>query len=214
MGNVRVDITMSLDGYVAGPNQSLENPLGEGGEELHEWAVALEAFHRLHGEDRGGEVNPSTPFIEGMFADAGAVIMGRNMFGGGPGSWSEEPWEGWWGDEPPYHMPVFVLTNHPREPLEKSDTTFHFVSDGIESALDQARAAAGAKDISLAGGADVINQYLAAGLVDRMVIHVAPILLGDGARLFTDLGETLPRLEQVEAVDAPGVTHITYRVLR
>ena len=206
MSKLKLSITMSIDGYVAGPDQSLEQPLGAGGENLHDWLVPLKAFRESHGHE-GGEVNASTPFAEGILAGAGATIMGRNMFGGGPGPW-EESWKGWWGDDPPYH-PVFVLTHHPRGPVEMDGgTTFHFVTDGIESALEQARAAAGDKDVSLGGGASVAQQYLAAGLLDELVVSVVPNLLGGGARLFENLGDA--RLEQVESVEAPGVTHIRY----
>jgi dihydrofolate reductase len=209
MGKLRVNITMSLDGYVAGPDQSETNPLGIGGMQLHQWLVPLEAFRESHGE-AGGEVNASTPIAEGILAGAGATIMGRNMFGGGPGPSGEDPWNGYWGDEPPYHHPVFVLTRHPREPLELQGTTFYFVTEGIESALEQARAAAGEKDVSLGGGASVVQQYLAAGLLDEMLISIVPVFLGGGARLFDNLGDSLPRLEQVQTVEAPGVTHIRY----
>jgi dihydrofolate reductase len=209
MGKLRVNITMSLDGYVAGPDQSETNPLGIGGMQLHQWLVPLEAFRESHGE-AGGEVNASTPIAEGILAGAGATIMGRNMFGGGPGPSGEDPWKGYWGDEPPYHHPVFVLTRHPREPLELQGTTFYFVTEGIESALEQARAAAGEKDVSLGGGASVVQQYLAAGLLDEMLISIVPVFLGGGARLFDNLGDSLPRLEQVQTVEAPGVTHIRY----
>ncbi|HZT15219.1 MAG TPA: dihydrofolate reductase family protein [Gaiellaceae bacterium] len=210
MSRLKLNITMSLDGYVAGPGQSLEHPLGVGGERLHEWLVPLKAFRESHGAD-GGEVNASTPFAEEILAGAGATIMGRNMFGGGPGPWDGDSWKGWWGDDPPFHHPVFVLTHHPREPLEMDGgTTFHFVTDGILAALERARAAAGDADVSLGGGASVAQQYMAAGLLDELVVSVVPILLGAGARLFDDLGEASPRLEQVEAVGAPGVTHIRY----
>jgi dihydrofolate reductase len=209
MGKLRVSITMSLDGYVAGPDQSETNPLGIGGMQLHQWLVPLEAFRESHGE-AGGEVNASTPIAEGILAGAGATIIGRNMFGGGPGPWGEDPWKGYWGDEPPYHHPVFVLTRHPREPLELQGTTFYFVTEGIESALEQARAAAGEKDVSLGGGASVVQQYLAAGLLDEVLISIVPVFLGGGARLFDNLGDSLPRLEQVQTVEAPGVTHIRY----
>ena len=166
----------------------------------------------MHGEE-GGEVNASTFVVEGWRENIGATVMGRNMFGGGPGPWGDEPWNGWWGDDPPYHHPVFVLTHHAREPLEmRGGTAFHFVTDGIESALDQARKAAGEMDISLAGGADVAGQYLAAGLIDEMDISLVPLLLGDGARLFEGLGATRARFDQIAAVEAPGVTHIKYRV--
>jgi dihydrofolate reductase len=211
MSKVRVHISVSADGYVAGPNQSVENPLGEGGEDLHEWVVALQEWRAAHGLE-GGEVNTSTSVLEEARANVGAEIMGRGKFGGGPGPW-EESWRGWWGEEPPFHMPVFVITHHGREPLTLSDTTFTFVTDGIESALDQAREAAAGKDVFIGGGADVINQYLAAGLVDELELHVVPLVLGSGARLFEGVGPGL-RLEQVRAIEAPGVTHLKYRVLR
>jgi dihydrofolate reductase len=209
MSRLRVSITMSLDGYVAGPDQSEQNPLGLGGERLHEWLVGLQAFREAHGGEPGGEVNASTAIAEGILGGVGATIMGRNMFGGGPGPWREN-WQGWWGDEPPYHHPVFVLTHHPREPLELEGTTFHFVTDGIESALEQARAAAGDKDVSVGGGATAVQQYLSAGLLDELLISVVPVLLGAGARLFDNLGDPLPQLRQVEAIEAPSVTHIRY----
>ena len=159
----------------------------------------------------GGEddVHGDGEIVDESLNAAGATIMGRGMFGGGPGPW-DESWHGWWGDDPPYHHPVFVLTNHAREPLElQGGTTFHFVTDGIESALEQARAAAGDRDVSIGGGASVAQQYLAAGLLDELVVSIVPILLGDGARLFENLGDA--KLEQIESVEAPGVTHIRYR---
>jgi dihydrofolate reductase len=207
MSKLKLNITMSIDGFVAGPDQSLDNPLGIGGEELHEWLISLKAFRESHGQE-GGEVNASTPFAEDILGDAGATIMGRNMFGGGPGPW-DESWTGWWGDDPPYHNPVFILTHHPRESVEmQGGTTYHFVTDGIESALEQARAAAGGREVSLAGGASVAQQYLAAGLLDEIVVSIVPNVLGGGARLFENLGGT--KLEQVESVAGPGVTHIRY----
>jgi dihydrofolate reductase len=212
MSKVRFHISMSLDGYVAGPNMSEDDPLGQGGELLHEWMVPLRAFKEIQGEDADGEVNASTPVVEGLFRNVGATIMGRRMFGPVSGPWGDEPWEGWWGDDPPYHHPVFVLTHHEREPLEmKGGTTFHFVTDGIESALAQAREAAGGQDVLILGGAEVAQQYLAAGLIDEMNLSVVPVLLGSGARLFDNLGDPPPRLEQVRAIEAPGVTHIEYR---
>jgi dihydrofolate reductase len=211
MGSVRVDISVSVDGYVAGPDQSTESPLGIGGERLHDWVVALRAWRERHGLE-GGEVNASSALVEQALAHVGAEIMGRGKFGGGPGPWSGE-WRGWWGDEPPFHMPVFVLTHHEREPLTLSDTRFTFVTDGIEAALERARAAAEGKDVLVGGGARVINQYLAAGLVDVLELHVVPLVLGGGARLFDGVGPEL-RLEQVRAIEAPGVTHVTYRVAR
>jgi dihydrofolate reductase len=210
MSTLKGNITMSLDGFTAGPDQSESDPLGVAGERLHQWLLPLKAFRETHGEE-GGEVNASTPFAEEILADTGATIMGRNMFGGGPGPWADDAWKGFWGDNPPYHHPVFVLTRHPRDPLEmKGGTTFYFVTDGIESALEQARAAAGEKVVSLGGGANVVQQYLAAGLLDEIVVSVVPSFLGGGTRLFENLGEPGPRLRQVQAVEGPGVTHIRY----
>ncbi|MEV0933111.1 dihydrofolate reductase family protein [Streptomyces phaeochromogenes] len=214
MSKLRCHISISLDGYVAGPNQSEENPLGEGGEGLHDWVVPLAAFRQAHdGED--GEVNASTPVFEEAIANIGAAVMGRNMFGPiGGGAWGDERWTGWWGDNPPYHYPVFVVTHHPRKPVEMDGgTTFHFVTDGIESALDQAKKAADGKDIMLWGGGQVAQQYLAAGLLDELELHVVPVLLGGGSRLLDSLGDADVRLEQVRAVEAPGVTHLKYRIL-
>jgi dihydrofolate reductase len=213
MTMVRFQISMSLDGFIAGPNQSEENPLGEGGTQLHQWAFALAAWRAPHGEE-GGEVNASTAVVEESLDNLGATVMGRNMFGG-EGPWGDDPWDGWWGDDPPFHIPVFVLTHHAREPLVKQGgTTFTFVTDGIESALDQAIEAAAGKDVALSGGANVAQQYLAAGLIDEMQIHVVPVLLGDGARLFDNLEGAEVRLECTRAVEAPGVTHLTYRVVK
>jgi dihydrofolate reductase len=212
MSRLRLSITMSLDGYVAGPDQTEENPLGIGGMELHEWFFPLKAFREMHGGD-GGEVNASSDVVEQRRANIGATIMGRNMFGPVRGPWPDESWRGWWGDDPPYHHPVFVLTHHPREPLEMDGgTTFHFVSDGIESALTQAREAAQGRDVWLAGGASVANQYLAAQLVDEIDVSIAPLILGRGARLFEGLESGALKLQQICAVDAPGVTHIKYEV--
>ena len=209
MSSLKLNITMSLDGFVAGPNQSTENPLGVGGLDLHQWLFPLKVFRAMQGEE-GGEVNASTPVAEEILGGAGATIMGRNMFGGGPGPW-DETWKGFWGDEPPYHGPVFVLTRYPREPIVmQGGTTFHFVTDGIESALERAKVAAGGRDVSLAGGASVAQQYLAAGLLDEMVVSIVPMLLGGGARLFDNLGEHAQKLRQVEAIAAPGVTHVRY----
>ena len=210
MASLRFQISVSLDGFVAGPNQSAEDPLGEGGEALHDWVLKLEAWRRAHGRE-GGEVNASTEVFEEASGNAGAVLMGRNMFGGGPGPWGEEPWRGWWGDEPPFHVPVFVLTHHERKPLEmEGETTFHFVTDGIETALEQATAAAGEKDVAIAGGGQAIQQYIAAGLVDEMWLHVVPILLGAGARMF-DETTAGSGLEQVQVVEGPEAAHLRYR---
>jgi dihydrofolate reductase len=213
MSKVRVHIAISADGYVAGPNQSQENPLGEGGEALHDWFIELKVWREPHGRD-GGEVNANTPIAEESLANVGAEIMGRGKFGPpGGGPWGEDPWRGWWGEDPPFHKPVFVVTHHEREPLTLSDTTFTFVTDGIEDALEQAREAADGKDVYIGGGADIINQYLAAGLVDELEVHIAPLILGDGERLFDGVGPDL-KLEQLRAVEGPGVTHLKYRVVR
>ncbi len=210
MSKLRFRISLSLDGFAAGANQSLQEPLGTGGERLHEWVFPLEAWRRIHGKE-GGEVNASTPVMEAELANIGATIMGRNMFGGGPGPWSQaEPWQGWWGRTPPFHHPVFVLTHHAREPLAmEGGTTFTFVTDGIESALEQARHAADGKDVALAGGARTAQQYLNADLVDEMHLHQVPILLGAGERLF-DTVDDLHDLVLVETVAAPNVVHLKF----
>jgi dihydrofolate reductase len=214
---------MSLDGFVAGPAQDADNPLGVGGMRLHDWVFPLAVWREPQGLE-GGDVNESTSVVEASLENIGATIMGRNMFGGGAGPWGDDPWNGWWGDNPPYHHPVFVLTHHPREPLVcKGGTTFTFVTDGIESALDQARAAAnttsttngttpylGERDVSLAGGAHAARQYLDAGLVDEMAVNLVPIFLGDGERLFENLGVGNPRLAHIATVPAPGVTHLRF----
>ena len=213
MSKVRAHISISLDGYVAGPNQSMENPLGEGGEGLHDWAVGLKAWRELAGME-GGEENANSDVIAEVNANVGAEIMGRGKFGPPQrGPWGDDPWQGWWGEDPPFHKPVFVLTHHEREPLTLSDTTFTFVTDGIESALERAREAAGDKDVFLGGGAASINQYLAAGLVDELELHVVPILLGGGERLFAGVGPDV-KLEELRAVEAPRVAHLKYRVVK
>jgi dihydrofolate reductase len=204
-------MSMSLDGFVAGPSQSVDDPLGIGGMRLHEWVFPLTVWRAMHGLP-GGEVNESTPVVEESIANIGATLMGRNMFGGHPGPWdARKPWNGWWGLNPPFHHPVFVLTHHAREPLElDGGTTFTFVTDGIEAALDLARRAADGKDVSLAGGASAAQQYLAAGLVDEMEINVVPTLLGSGERLFDGVGDDLHGLELVRTVAAPKVTHLKF----
>jgi dihydrofolate reductase len=212
MSRLRFQISVSLDGFVAGPNPSGEEPLGVGGEQLHEWVIKLAAWRKPHGRE-GGEVNASSAVFEEALENVGATIMGRNMFGGGPGPWGENPWGGWWGDEPPFHHPVFVLTHHERERLEKEGgNSFTFVTDGIESALEQAKQAAGGKDVALAGGAEVAQQYLAAGLIDELLLNLVPTLLGSGTRLFENLGDVSTiGLEQVRVIEAPDVAHLIYR---
>jgi len=201
---------MSLDGFVAGPNQSIADPLGVGGSKLHEWVFSLEAFRREHGLE-GGDTNESTQIIEEALTNIGATVMGRNMFGGHPGRWrTDQPWDGWWGTNPPFHHPVFVLTHYARGPLElDGGTTFIFVTDGFEAALERARGAAGGKDVSLGGGARTAQQYLVAGLVDEMVISVVPTLLGSGERLFDGVDD-LRGLELMRTITAPTVTHLKF----
>lgn len=208
---LRFDISMSLDGFVAGPDQSVEEPLGVGGMQLHEWAIAVSTWRAAHGEE-GGEAGVDDDAVKESLVNVGATIMGRGMFGGGEGPWGAEPWEGWWGDEPPFGTPVFVLTHHPRETVVKGETSFTFVTDGIHSALEQAREAAGGADVKLGGGADVAQQFLAAGLVDEMQIHLVPVFLGAGARLFDEAGLASVGLERTRVVDSPtGVVHLHFR---
>ncbi len=210
MSLLRFKISMSLDGYVAGPNQSVEDPLGVGGMALHEWAFALRAWREPHGME-GGEENASSPVVDRNLAGIGAYIMGRNMFGG-TGAWAENPWDGWWGEDPPFHLPVYVVTHYAREPLEcKGGTTFSFVTDGVEAAIAQAREAAGDRDVFVSGGASVARHCFAQGLIDEATLSVVPIFLHDGERLFDDLDGASLGMECVEAVTAPGVTHLTYR---
>jgi dihydrofolate reductase len=211
MGKVTCQISISLDGFVAGPNQSLENPVGEGGMRLHDWLFATSSWRRQQG-DEGGADGADSEVVDEVVQGVGAYIMGRKMFGGGPGRWDQE-WKGWWGDEPPYHAPVFVLTHHPRPPLRMlGGTTFNFVTEGIESALEQAQAAAGDQDVAIAGGASAIRQYLAAGRLDELYLHIVPVILGAGERLLEDVGD--PVLEPVKVVSSPAVTHIKYRVVK
>ena len=213
MSKVRVHISSSLDGYVAGPHQSMENPLGEGGERLHDWLVELRSWREPVGME-GGVENVSNDVFAEVTANVGAEIMGRGKFGPPErGPWDGDAWQGWWGPHPPFHKPVFVVTHHEREPLVLDDTTFTFVTDGIEAALESARAAAGDKDVFIGGGARIINEYLAAGLVDEVELHVSPILLGGGARLFEGVGSDT-KLELLRTIEAPGVSHLKYRVVR
>ena len=213
MAKVRFEISMSVDGFVAGPNPSEEHPLGEGGMQLHDWVFKLAAWRKPHGRE-GGEVNASNEVLEESLDNIGATVMGRNMFGGGPGPWGADPWDGWWGEDPPFHTPVFVLTHHEREPLEKQGgTTFTFVTNGIESALELAKQAADGKDVALGGGANVVQQYLAAGLVDELQLNVVPVLLGDGTRLFDKIVGADVKLEPARVVEAPDVTHLKYRTV-
>jgi len=215
LSELRCHIAISADGFVAGPNQSEQNPIGEGGQRLHGWVVSLAVWRESHGMP-GGEVNESTAIVEETVAEIGAGVMGRNMFGPpGGGDRGDERWKGWWGDDPPYHNDVFILTHHPRQPLEmEGGTTFHFVTDGIERALERAKESAGGQDVRLWGGAQVIQQYLAAGLLDVLELHIVPVLLGAGERLFDNVAAAGIELEQVRAVSAPGVTHVKYRLIK
>jgi dihydrofolate reductase len=212
MTGLRLDISMSLDGFVAGPNQTLDQPLGEGGERLHEWVVVLASWRERHGLS-GGETNPDAEIVEEGLAATGAVVMGRRMFSGGRGSWEADPnADGWWGDEPPFRVPVFILTHQARETvIKQGGTSFTFVTDGIKAALEQARAAAGDKDVLLAGGANVAQQYLKAGLLDEVQIHLVPVLLGGGVRLFDGLGPDPIELEMARVIGSPAVTHLMLR---
>ena len=209
MTRVVCQISVSVDGFAAGPNQSLENPIGEGGMRLHEWLFETNYWKERQGLPKG-PVTADSEVAEQVSRGIGAFIMGRRMFGPGSGSW-DLAWKGWWGDEPPYHAPVFVLTHHARDPLPmQGGTTFHFVTGGIESALQQATAAAGDRDVSIAGGASTVRQYLAADLLDELYLHVAPVVLGSGERLFEAVGD--PVLEPVEVVASPAATHVRYRI--
>ena len=213
MAKLILDISMSLDGFVAGPNQTLDEPLGEGGEQLHEWIFGLKSWREPHGMS-GGDTGPADEMLAESLRSTGATLMGRRMFSGGAGAWEDDPnADAWWGDDPPFHHPVFILTHHAREPVTKQGgTTFTFVTDGIESALEQARAAAGDKDVAIGGGADVAQQYLNAGLLDELGIHIVPVLLGGGARLFDNLSARGLELERIRVLESPGgVTHLRFR---
>ncbi|MFL5897579.1 MAG: dihydrofolate reductase family protein [Solirubrobacterales bacterium] len=212
MGKVKCQISISADGYLAGPNQSEEHPLGEGGMALHEWAFGLAFFREMHGRE-GGEVNVSDGVLREASVDTGAVLMGRNMFGPVRGPWTEPLWNGWWGDEPPFRVPVFVLTHHEREPLTLGETTFHFVTEGPERAVELAREAAGGQDVSVGGGGETIQQLIRAGLLDELLVNQVPVILGGGERLLDGIGPEV-ELEQLRVVEAPGVAHILYAVGR
>ena len=211
MARLRFNISLSLDGFTAGPDQSLDHPLGVGGDRLHDWVVPLAAWREPHGME-GGEKSESSQVVRENVSNIGATIMGRNMFGGHPGPWDrDEPWQGWWGENPPFHHPVFVITKHAREPLElEGGTTFTFVTGGIEEALERALAAADGRDVSLGGGANVAQQYLAAGLIDEMELHLVPVLLGSGERLFAGVGDDLHGLRLVRTIAAENVVHLRF----
>ena len=206
-----LDISMSLDGYVAGPNPTLEDPLGQNGMQLHEWVFGLASWRSQHGQE-GGTQDEDDALVARGLATLGASVMGRKMFSGGSGPWEDDPnAAGWWGDDPPFGTPVFVVTHHEREPMRYANgTVFTFVTDGVESAVEQARAAADGKDVRISGGASVATQALRAGLLDRLDIHVAPVLLGGGTRLFD--GAQPMQLELLETHVSPNVTHTRYIV--
>ena len=210
MGQVRVELSISLDGFVAGADRSLEQPLGAGGEQLHEWVVRLASWRAPHGLE-GGETGADDDLFAESLASTRAVVMGRNMFSGGTGPWEDDPRaDGWWGDDPPFHAQVVVVTHHEREPVEKAGgTSYTFVTDGVEAAVDRAQEVAGDGDVLIAGGADVARQALAANRVDLLQLHLVPLLLGGGTRLFGD-GEPLA-LEQAQVIPSRDVTHLTYR---
>jgi dihydrofolate reductase len=205
MGKVAVDLSMSLDGFITGPNDGPENGLGDGGERLHEWLYDLSSWRERHSL-AGGQANRDAEILDEVFKNTGAIVMGRRMF-----DMAEAPW----GDNPPFHMPVFVVTHRAREKVVKQGgTTFTFITDGIESALERAKAIAGDKDISVAGGANVVQQYLKAGLLDEIQIHLIPILLGDGRRLFDQLDTQQLELETTRVIGSPGVTHLRFRIVK
>lgn len=214
MGQVRCGISVSLDGFVAGPDSGREHPLGVGGERLHEWVYGLESWRGPHGLE-GGERNRDGELLEEEIAGVGAIVMGRRMFGPVEGPWEEsEPWNGWWGEDPPFRAPVFVVTHHPRAPLTLGATTFTFATGGIEDAVAQARAAAGPdRDVAVGGGASVVRQCLRAGLLDQLQLHIVPIALGSGIRLLDGLDPAVG-FELDRVVDSPAVTHVRYRVVR
>lgn len=216
MARLKLDISMSLDGFVAGPNQTLEEPLGEGGERLHEWVVRLASWREPHGLSGGDADAVDNEVVAEALRETGAVIMGRRMFSGGEGPWAGDPnADAWWGEDPPFHVPVFVLTHHPRETVVKEGgTSFTFVTDGVEAALEQARAAAGDKDVYLAGGADVAQQYLRAGLLDELQVHVVPVFLGGGVRLFDGPGLEPIELEATRVIGSDAVTHLRFHVVK
>jgi dihydrofolate reductase len=211
MSKLRFHISMSLDGYVAGPNQGPDDPLGEGGPRLHDWFTRTRMFKTMFGEPDTGEAGLDNDRAEAWSEDFGATIMGRNMFGPIRGDWGDTRWKGWWGDDPPYHSPVFVLTHHAHEPIEmEGGTTFYFVTDGPEVALEQARHAARSRDIGIGGGASVAQQYLRLGLVDELEIHVVPVLLGCGERLFENLDGPPAYLTPLEVLSSRRVAHFRY----
>jgi dihydrofolate reductase len=214
MGKSKAQISVSLDGYMAGPNQGEQAPLGEGGMGLHEWAFKLESWRQGHDREGGaGAENPSNAVIDAAQANVGAVVMGRNMFGPVRGDWGDSDWRGWWGEDPPFHTQVFVLTHHPRESFEmEGGNSFHFVTDGIESAMARAREAAGEQDVSIGGGAATLQQAIAAGELDQILVNQVPILLGAGERLFDSLDAGAAGFQLLDVVRGSEALHLTYAI--
>jgi dihydrofolate reductase len=212
MTKVKAQISISLDGYMAGANQSEANPLGEGGEALHEWVFKQASFNAMHGRGDEGERGPSDDVLRSAAKNLGAVVMGRNMFGPIRGAWPDEEWKGWWGEDPPFKCPVYVLTHHPRDPFElEHGNSFHFVTEGIEKAIAEAKEAADDQDVSIGGGASTLQQAIAAGLLDEIVVHQVPILLGGGERLFDHLEAGAAQVELASVVEGEEALHLTYR---
>jgi len=204
---IYAQISISTDGYLAGPEPSIEDPLGRGGMQLHEWAFRLRAWRGAHGLD-GGEEGPESAWVEEIAERTGAYVMGRKMFSGGSGPWPGDPMaNGWWGEEPPFHAPVFVVTHHEREPLTLGETTFHFVTDGVAAALERAREAAPGRDVQIAGGGDVIRQVIGLGELDELMLHTAPVALGGGTSF-----PTLAQAEEIERIETPHALHVRYRL--
>ena len=204
---IYAQISVSTDGFLAGPDPSLEDPLGKGGMQLHDWAFRLRAWRAPHGLE-GGEEGPESAWVDEIPARTGAYVMGRRMFSGGSGPWAGDPnASGWWGEEPPFQRPVFVVTHHAREPLELGETTFHFVTDGVAAALDRAQAASDGRDVQIAGGGEVIRQALELGRLDELQLHTAPVALGSGTPF-----PTVERAEELERIETPHALHVRYRV--
>ncbi|TIS47630.1 dihydrofolate reductase family protein [Mesorhizobium sp.] len=212
MSRLRVNaFTLSLDGYGAGPDQTLENPLGVGGEDLHKWMIGTRSFHQMVGKD-GGTTDIDDGFTVRSFENVGAWILGRNMFGPVRGEWPDESWKGWWGDNPPYHVPVFVLTHHKRAPIVmEGGTTFYFVTDGIHSALEQAKAAANGKDVRVGGGVSTVRQYLKEQLIDEMHLAISPMLLGSGEHLFAGFDMLKLGYRCTSQVATADATHVVIK---
>jgi dihydrofolate reductase len=212
MPTVRARIAISLDGYMAGPDQDEANPLGVGGEALHEWAFRQAYFNEMHGQGGEGERGFSDDVLRASMSNIGAVVMGRNMFGPIRGDWPDEEWQGWWGDDPPFHCPVYVLTHHPRDPFElEGGNAFHFVTEGIEKAVAEAKEAADDQDVVVGGGAATLQQAIAAGLLEEIVVTQVPFLLGAGERLFDHLDAGAAKPSLVDVIRDGELLHLTYR---